>query len=177
MNPILKYVSSDESKVFGFFEAFEFLALNFPCGVKYKGREFPSAANAFYSARCSTEEDIATLQEADPYQTRDMARNLPIPSNWMDVRGTVMKEVLESKFSDEDLKEKLIKTKSKSLINANHWGDDFWGVKETGTGSNKLGLLLEEIRNSFPKAVESTSSGGSAEKSGFLKFDKKAKVK
>jgi len=175
MNPILKYVSSDESKVFGFLEDFEFLALNFPCVVKYKGREFPSAANAFYSARCSTEESIKTLQEADPYQTRDIARDLPIPSNWMDARESIMKEVLESKFLDQGLKEKLIKTKSKSLINANHWGDDFWGVKETGTGANKLGLLLEEIRNSFTKAVEPTSSEGSAQKSGFLKFDKKQK--
>jgi predicted NAD-dependent protein-ADP-ribosyltransferase YbiA (DUF1768 family) len=78
---------------------------------------------------------------------KDLARGLPIPSNWMDIREKVMREVLESKFQNPDLNEKLLNTGDKNLVNANHWGDDFWGVKEKGNGANKMGEILKSIRD------------------------------
>jgi predicted NAD-dependent protein-ADP-ribosyltransferase YbiA (DUF1768 family) len=156
MNPVINYVSFNENSIFGFFNEFEFLALNFPSPVTFRGKEFPSAANAFYSARCSDSECVEALQELDPYKTRDFARSLPIPDNWIDERVKVMEEVLNAKFSDKTLLDKLSNTGDKELVNANHWGDDYWGTNESGRGANKMGEILTAIRNSRPKVVKTS---------------------
>lgn len=68
--------------------------------------------------------------------------------DWDKVKIDVMKKGLIAKFSDENLKKKLLNTGSKILIEGNTWGDTYWGVDiNTGYGYNMLGKLLMEIRN------------------------------
>lgn len=146
MNNLLNYVSETENSVFGFFKDNEFLAMNFPCEVIYKGIIYPSAANAFFSERCETEDQKAKIETLEPYRVKEYARTLPIPSNWIDKRAEVMGEVIFNKFESEELTKKLLKTGNKKLINANHWNDTFWGTNEAGRGENKLGDILDSVR-------------------------------
>ena len=57
-----------------------------------------------------------------------------------------MEDFLRQKFTDSDLKEKLLATGDAELIEGNHWGDVIWGVCN-GIGENNLGKLLMNIRN------------------------------
>jgi hypothetical protein len=59
-----------------------------------------------------------------------------------------MWEILESKFSNKELKEKLIKTGEEYLEEKNTWGDKFWGTSN-GIGENNLGKILMNIRNKY----------------------------
>ena len=153
MNPVLKYIKHDGRKVFGFFGDFEFLSLNYPTPVKYKGVTYPSAENAFHAAKCPDPKDAAKFVSVEPDKAGELSNGIPVFRNWAALRETAMKEILEAKFQDKDLAAELVATKGKDLIHANHWGDNFWGVDEAGNGANHLGEYLKNIRSklSTPK--------------------------
>ncbi len=51
-----------------------------------------------------------------------------------------------SKFTRHfDLREKLLATGDRKLVEGNTWGDTFWGVCR-GNGKNHLGKILMKIR-------------------------------
>ena len=52
---------------------------------------------------------------------------------------------LRYKFSNPDLKEKLLATGNEELVEGNWWGDQYWGICD-GIGKNKLGKLLMKVR-------------------------------
>jgi len=69
--------------------------------------------------------------------------------NWDEIRVGIMIELLVTKFSHKELRDKLIQTKDFYLIEGNDWGDTFWGAcKENSTyrGRNILGIILMNIR-------------------------------
>lgn len=67
--------------------------------------------------------------------------------DWHEVKVDIMRSLLQLKFSDSNLRMKLMKTGSHKLIEGNWWNDKFWGVcQKTNSGENMLGKLLMEIR-------------------------------
>ena len=61
-----------------------------------------------------------------------------------------MRDLIHQKFSNENLKIKLLNTKDAILIEENYWGDYFWG-KVNGKGLNWLGKILMEERENILK--------------------------
>jgi len=69
----------------------------------------------------------------------------PMP-DWEEEKVSVMKEVLESKFSrDARCREVLLSTRGRGLVERSAT-DGFWGNGKNGEGSNWLGKLLVELR-------------------------------
>lgn len=67
--------------------------------------------------------------------------------DWDLIKDKVMYEVCWLKFSTHpDLKEKLLATGDRELVEGNFWGDAYWGVY-LGVGENKLGKTLMKIRS------------------------------
>jgi hypothetical protein len=62
-----------------------------------------------------------------------------------------MEWAVKEKFKDETLKEMLLMTENKKIIEGNYWHDNFWGQctceKCFGKGKNKLGKILMDIRS------------------------------
>jgi predicted NAD-dependent protein-ADP-ribosyltransferase YbiA (DUF1768 family) len=56
-----------------------------------------------------------------------------------------MLDALRDKFSDPELRAKLLATGDEFLVEGNHWGDTYWGVCN-GKGRNMLGSLLMKVR-------------------------------
>ena len=57
-----------------------------------------------------------------------------------------MESLVREKFSQNlDLKNLLLTTNDTELVEANTWGDTFWG-RCNGVGKNHLGLILMKIR-------------------------------
>lgn len=71
-----------------------------------------------------------------------------IRDNWDEIRVGIMIELLISKFSHPEMRNKLLSTGKKYLIEGNTWGDTFWGACKNGRyrGRNILGLILMRIR-------------------------------
>jgi predicted NAD-dependent protein-ADP-ribosyltransferase YbiA (DUF1768 family) len=63
-----------------------------------------------------------------------------------------MLELLRQKFSQPDLRKKLLDTDENELIEGNPWGDKVWGCvlyKGEWIGKNHLGKLLMQVRTEF----------------------------
>lgn len=117
--------------------------------IEYKSIIYPSVEHAYQAAKThdiKAKRYIATLTAG---QAKRYGKTLVLRKDWEDVKVLIMRDFLMLKFSSHPyLKEKLIDTGSKTLIEGNKWGDTFWGVCN-GAGNNMLGTLLMEIRECF----------------------------
>ena len=69
-------------------------------------------------------------------------------ADWEEVKIEIMEEALRLKFDDPHLKDLLLATGDKELIEGNTWNDQFWGVCN-GVGENNLGKLLMKLRKEY----------------------------
>lgn len=73
-------------------------------------------------------------------------RRNPIRKDWESIKENIMKDALRAKFSQHtDLKKLLIDTGNLMLIE-HTYNDDYWGDGGNGTGKNRLGCLLMQVR-------------------------------
>lgn len=126
-----------------------------PFPTVFEGVQFPTSEHAYVAAK--------TL---DP-EVRDIVRNLPGPgtakhfgrsvelrADWLDVRESVMLEILRAKFTaNPDAGQVLLDTGTADLIEGNRWHDNYWGrcsckpCRRKGIdGLNTLGRLLMQVR-------------------------------
>lgn len=68
-----------------------------------------------------------------------------IVKDWSKIKFDRMFNVLRAKFSDPDLKEKLLNTGDSILIEDSKT-DGIWGIGKSGKGKNMLGKLLMKVR-------------------------------
>lgn len=111
------------------------------------GVEFPTVEHAYQAAK--SEHPLVResfLQCATPGEAKREGRKVTVRRDWEQIKVSVMRNLLIQKFSDPELKQKLLDTAPNELIEGNWWGDKFWGVCR-GEGKNVLGKLLMSIRD------------------------------
>lgn len=96
----------------------------------------------------ATQEEIEAIAFAKtPGDSKKAGQVCRLREDWEEVKIQTMREILEIKFSDPELKQLLLDTDDAELIEGNHWGDKIWGVdSKTGEGENNLDKLLMELR-------------------------------
>ena len=78
-------------------------------------------------------------------------RSFPMRIDWETVKDDMMRKALHAKFTqNEDIKQILLSTKDHDLVEETT-DDYYWGCGTDGTGKNRLGLLLVELRNELLK--------------------------
>ena len=158
-----------------------FLSNMCPCKIQYKEEMYPSVENAFQAAKYKNSQIRALFQGDTPPKCapkigKVLTTNPDIfnKNEWESEKDKVMGDLLRIKFSNLELKELLLKTEQKKLIEGTEH-DDIWGcLAVTATndrkvvfyGANKLGKLLEVIRSELQAAEEAAAiaRGGAAEK-------------
>lgn len=87
--------------------------------------------------------------------------------NWEAIKEDVMMRVLEAKFRQhETLYELLLGTGDVTLIEASPT-DLYWGEGRDGTGQNRLGVLLMQLRETFRREAADEDGG----EDGICEFD------
>jgi ribA/ribD-fused uncharacterized protein len=86
-----------------------------------------------------------------PSEAKQLGKAIQLRSDWDSVKVSIMEEILKEKFSIPDLKQLLISTNGKDLVEGNTWHDNFWGnctcdKCKNIEGKNILGKLLKRIR-------------------------------
>ena len=71
-------------------------------------------------------------------------------ADWEDKKDKIMYDILEAKFSNKRLAQKLLATGNAKLVEGNTWGDTYWGACR-GQGKNKLGKLLMKVRKKLDR--------------------------
>lgn len=112
-------------------------------GIVYKNAE--AAFQAHKTLDIEQRKKFANI--SSPSSAKYMGRRIDLREDWNNIRDRIMYDVVYAKFNqNEYLKEKLINTGYQYLEEGNTWGDTYWGVYK-GTGQNKLGLILQLIRD------------------------------
>lgn len=116
------------------------------------GVTFPTAEHAYQWKKFSVvapavaAQILAAQSPNDTKRISDAHKELT-PSSWHDEKRTVMEEILRAKLTQHPkLREKLAETIGK-VIYENSPTDAYWGVGDTGGGSNVLGQLWMQLRD------------------------------
>jgi len=127
---------------------YNFLSNFYPSPLIYKGKHFPTSEHAYQAAKAVTEEEFEMIRNADtPGHAKKLGQQIEVRDDWIKVKRHIMREILEEKFSDPELREKLLDVEG-PITEENTWNDTYWGICN-GKGSNHLGKILMRIRNEW----------------------------
>jgi ribA/ribD-fused uncharacterized protein len=74
------------------------------------------------------------------------SRKFPLRRDWESVKEDIMRQALRAKFTQHpELRELLLATGDAKLVEHTN-NDRYWGDGGDGSGRNRLGLLLMELR-------------------------------
>lgn len=133
-------------------EEYKFLANFYGSFVTLDGEYYPTVEHAFQAAKTPSSTSRAKIRAAKTAsEAKRIGRSAPLRPDWNQVRESVMRDLVEQKFSASYLRDKLLATENATLVSG---GDQFWGCIN-GVGQNRLGKILMDIRNSlFQEALE-----------------------
>ncbi len=140
MNKILFYRQNDPYGEFSNFSAHPF---------KLGWRVWPTSEHYFQAQKFAGTEHEETVRHAKtPSLAAKLGRSrvLPLRTDWEAVKEDVMRAALRAKFDQHPkLKSLLLSTGEAELIEHTR-NDRYWADGGDGTGKNRLGVLLMELR-------------------------------
>lgn len=142
-----------------FREQYFFLSNFYECYIQYEGLTYRSAENAYQAAKIQVPSKVMTLvdrmafRSMPPGVAKKAGRFIPIRDDWNQVKNLVMLDILRCKFIQHpELAKLLLATGDATLIEGNHWHDNYWGDCDCTKcssiiGDNILGKLLMQVRS------------------------------
>ena len=121
-------------------------------GIEVDGEWWLTVEHYFQAQKFTDEDHKEKIREA--YTSKQAAelgrtRKLPIRADWEGVKDNIMFEAVLNKFqTHKDLSELLISTGDNDIVE-NAPGDYYWGCGKDGSGLNKLGKILERVRDNL----------------------------
>ena len=146
-----RHPTVSEVGIFGFFDEFRWLSNFHLCQIEFEGLIYPSTENAYQAAKTYSQSTRLQLSKCTPGQSKKLAHGIPLErENWDEIRVGIMMLLQVKKYSQPDLRDKLLMTDGYYLEETNNWGDKFWGVVNND-GKNMLGhcimLCREHIKS------------------------------
>ncbi|MES2695922.1 MAG: NADAR family protein [Verrucomicrobiota bacterium] len=140
MEPILFYRVSERYGAFSNFSPH-------PFGLK--GKTWPTTEHYFQAQKFAGtphEEAIRVIASPMIAARSGRDRKKPLRPDWNQAKDDVMREALRAKFTQHaDLRELLLSTGEAPLVEHTK-NDSYWADGGDGTGRNRLGELLMELR-------------------------------
>ncbi len=125
-----------------------------PYGFEESGVYWPTVEH-YYQAQKFEGSEYGSYRErirqaGSPKQAKELghARNYPLRTDWEEVKEQIMRRALRKKFRLPKLRSLLLNTGEARLYETSPF-DRYWGVGKCGTGQNRLGILLMELRTSL----------------------------
>ena len=129
-----------------------------PSPIVVDGKRYPTVEHYFQAMKFpgDIEWQEAIRVAADPVKARQLAADAnhiqALRPDWNSVQESVMLEGLRAKFQqNRGLLETLKGTGSRPLVEATV--DAYWGEGRTGKGKNRMGKLLEQIREELKEYI------------------------
>ena len=130
-------------------ESFSELSNFAPSEFEADGMRWPTVEHYFQAQKfedATYRERIRSAHSPMNAKTLGQTRQLPIRSDWENVKEDVMRRALRLKFQNPRLRSLLLSTKNRMLIEDSPY-DRYWGAGRDRKGKNRLGVLLMEIRD------------------------------
>ena len=141
MTDVIKFYSTADE--FGEFSNFA----GYP--IKLKGKTWPTSEHYFQAQKFAGQPDEEEIRNANsPMLVARMGRDRkrPLRRDWESVKVAIMREAVLAKFTQHpELRELLLSTGDAKIVEHTA-NDDYWGDGGNGSGKNKLGQILMEVR-------------------------------
>lgn len=142
----------------------------YPCVVYFEAMEFPSVEHAYVAAKSYNmlfRKEISEMPPDSAGLAKRKGRSINLRPDWDLVKLSVMRSLLEQKFSQSPFREQLLSTGDAILIEGNYWHDNYWGdcfctKCKNIKGKNRLGKLIMKIREELKN--ESINNGGCSQR-------------
>jgi len=122
--------------------------------IKLKGKTWPTSEHYFQAqkfAGTAYEEEIRKAKSPMKAAELGRSRKVRLRADWDRVKDNIMYEAVKAKFTQhEELKELLLSTQTANLIEHTE-NDDYWGDGGDGSGKNKLGKALMQLRDELQR--------------------------
>jgi ribA/ribD-fused uncharacterized protein len=98
---------------------------------------------------------MLVVEAATPSEAKALGKQYRAFSYWENVKRVVMLELLRQKFARAQMRDRLLRTGSMTLIEGNWWHDNYWGIcecdrcakhPEQQAEGNWLGRLIMRVR-------------------------------
>jgi len=136
-----------------FSDQHRFLSNFWPSEIHLFGRMYPTVEHFYQAMKATTTADHELVRAAgSAKEAKRIAKNIKLRDDWDVVKFAIMREGLLHKFAIPQLREKLLNTGIKKLVEGNYWHDNTWGDCSCPKcrniyGTNMLGALLMSIRS------------------------------
>ncbi|MEQ8854123.1 NADAR family protein [Gimesia sp.] len=129
-----------------------------PHGVEIDGLWWPSVEHYFQAQKFSDpeyRERIRTAPNSKQAALLGRSRKVKLRDDWETVKEEIMSAAVLKKFQTHlELKALLLSTGDEAIVE-NAPGDYFWGCGQDGTGLNRLGVILEQVRDVLRQGLNS----------------------
>lgn len=122
---------------------------------RVNGRLWPTTEHYFQAqkfAGTEHEEEIRLTKSPMIAARLGRARSRPLRPDWESVKDDVMRTALRAKFTQHPELETLLLATGECLLIEHTRNDRYWGDGGDGTGRNRLGALLMELRGELASA-------------------------
>lgn len=148
----------------GFQDAYYFLSNFSHHPVIYNGKTYLSSEAAFQAQKTLSEEVQWKFTRLTPRDARTEGRKVTLRPDWEEVKDDIMRNILQSKFSNPVLARQLLNTGDSILEETNKWHDNYWGNCVCGKcrevpGLNKLGAMLMALREELKEERKLDTQG------------------
>jgi N-glycosidase YbiA len=120
--------------------------------VQADERLWPTSEHYFQSLKFATRKDQEDVRAAaKPFMAAQIGRDRtrPLRPDWLEVRDDMMRKALRAKFDQHEDLHNLLQSTHGALIIEHTVNDSYWGDGGDGTGQNRLGELLMELRRDY----------------------------
>lgn len=124
--------------------------------IRLREKTWPTSEHFFQAQKfCGTdhEEEIRTTASAMVAARKGRSRKRPLRADWEDVKEDVMLEALRAKFSQHaEIRDALLATGDARIVEHTN-NDRYWADGGDGSGKNRLGVLLEQVRGELREGL------------------------
>jgi len=131
-------------------------------GFELDGNYWRTVEHYFQAQKFAGTEHEAVIRRArTPGDAKGLGRSTkyPLRDDWEDVKDSIMHRAVMRKFeTHDDIRQRLLDTADEKLVE-NARGDYYWGCGANGTGQNKLGEILMDVRDRLRASQTAEANG------------------
>lgn len=120
-----------------------------PHPIAVKGKTWPTSEHYFQAQKFfGTEQEEAIRLAKSPMIAARMGRSRahPLRGDWEQVKDDIMREALRAKFTQHPMLRSLLLSTGEAEIVEHTRNDSYWADEGDGSGKNRLGQMLMELR-------------------------------
>jgi N-glycosidase YbiA len=128
-----------------------------PHPIKVNGKQWPTSEHFFQAQKFAGTEHEEEIRRANsPMIAARFGRNRkwPLRRDWEAVKESVMRQALRAKFTQHDELKSLLLNTGDAVLVEHTTNDSYWADNGDGTGKNRLGALLMELREQLQSEKE-----------------------